>query len=98
MRDGTQIFQDVGVLGVAVDPGGDGDASLVLVDVYGSTSNVCGSVRFHLADPVQRRSAVALLRRWCRDDTPLTLIERGSSVALQDDHAIFATRFEPSPS
>jgi len=90
VTDRIDVLQDVLVLGVAVD------GAVVLVDVYGSTSNVCGSVRFHLPDPSQQRTAVDQIAWWRRQDTPLTLIARHGDVVLQNDHAVFGSRMTPS--
>jgi hypothetical protein len=79
----VEVLQGVIVLGAHID----GDD--VHVDVYGSTSNICGSVRFTFADPVQRTDMVAQLEHWAEDGTPLTYVQRGSSVTLQDDSALF---------
>ena len=91
MTDGIQVLQDVVVFGVAVE----GEA--VLVDVYGSPANVCGTVRFELPDP-DLHIALDLLEHWSRSVTALTLIAHGSGVALQNDHAVFAAQIEaPAP-
>lgn len=89
MTDELEILHDVVVFDVAVDQ------STLLVDLYGSTANVCGNVRFLLPDQERRESARGLLEQWCRQSTPLTLIARGSAVALQNDHAIFGAQLEP---
>lgn len=89
MTDGIQVLQDVVVFGVAVD----GEA--VLVDVYGSPANVCGTVRFDLPD-VERHTALDLLEHWSRADTAVTLVAHGSGVALQNDHAVFGAQIEAS--
>lgn len=59
------------------------EGEVVLVDVYGSSQNVCGTVRFTLKDARERRQAAATLRAWACDATPLTLVRASSSVALQ---------------
>ena len=89
MTDGIQVLQDVVVFGVAVE----GEA--VVVDLYGSPANVCGTVRFDLPD-LERHTAVDLLDHWSQADTALTLIAHGSAVALQNDHAVFAAQIAAS--
>lgn len=81
MRD-VEILQDVLVLDVVVE-GAD-----VTVDIYGSRSNVCGSIRFSFGDRVHRLAQVRLLRRWQRDQTPLTFVSHGSTVVLTNDAAL----------
>jgi hypothetical protein len=79
----VEVLQGVLVLGAAVE----GDD--VHVDVYGSASNICGSVRFTFADGGQRADMVAQLEEWAENGTALTYVQRGSSVTLQDDTALF---------
>ncbi len=83
MRE-VEILQDVLVLDVVVE-GVD-----VNVDIYGSRSNVCGSIRFTFSERAQRTAQVRLLRRWERDHTPLTFVSHGSTVALTNDAALVA--------
>lgn len=90
MADGIEVLQDVLVLGVTVD------ATTVVVDVYGSTANVCGTVRIELPERDRRVAAVVQLGRWQRRDTPLTLIVHEAAVVLQDDHAAFGPQLTPS--
>jgi hypothetical protein len=84
------MFQDVGVLGVQVDAG------QVVVDVYGSSSNTCGTVRFLISDPVDQTSTVARLERWARLNSPLTLVAHGPRVSLQHSHAL-TSQLRPRP-
>ena len=81
MRD-LEVLQDVLVLDVVVE-GAD-----VMVDIYGSRSNVCGSIRFTFPLRSERAGQVRLLRRWGRDQTPLTFVSHGSTVALTNDAAL----------
>lgn len=89
VTDGLEVFQDVVVFGVAAH------GPTLLVDVYGGASNLCGSVRLVIPDPESRRSALRLLRRWCRRGTPLSLITRGPAVVLQNDLAVFDAQVSP---
>jgi hypothetical protein len=93
-----ELLQDVLVLSVAVEPGGNQEhaAATVAVDVYGSAANVCGTVRIELPDVARRWAAVRQLTRWQRRDTPLTLIVRDSAVVLQDDRAAFGSQLASS--
>lgn len=85
MRDQEfHVLQDVLVLGVEID----GDD--VLVDLYGSDENVCGSVRFTFASPAERVRHIAVLRRWASEAVPLMLVEAGSTISLQNDRARWA--------
>ena len=79
----VEVLQGVLVLGAVVD----GDD--VHVDVYGSPSNICGSVRFTFGDAEQRSDMVSQLEEWAENGTCLTYVQRGSSVTLQDDTALF---------
>ena len=79
-----EVLQDVGVLDVRVD-GAD-----VCVDLYGSRSNICGSVRFTFEDPLERAVQVRLLRRWEREQTALTFVSHDTTVALTNDAALLA--------
>lgn len=77
-----EVLQDVCVFEVVVDE------AEVNVDLYGSRSNVCGSVRFTFEDARERATQVRLLRRWQRDETPLTFVSHDSTVALTNDAAL----------
>ena len=90
MADGIELLQDVLVRGAVAH------GATVVIDVYGSPANVCGTVRIELPDPARRRTAVAQLRQWSRRDTPLTLIVHDAAVVLQDDHAAFGPQLTPS--
>ena len=87
MRD-LEVLQDVLVLDVAVE------GAEVNVDIYGSQSNVCGSIRFTFAARPERVAQVRLLRRWQRGQTPLTFVSHGSTVALTNDAALLARAAE----
>jgi hypothetical protein len=102
VTDELQILHDVVVFDVAQD------GPVVLVDLYGSEANICGSVRFGLADPDERASVVGLLQTWCEQAVPLTLVVgppsgpsagwgrgQGATVTLQNDHAVFGAQLEP---
>ncbi len=73
------------------------DGTELHVDIYGSTANICGTVRFTFQDPGERRAMAQLLERWGRESTPLTYIETGSSIALQDDEAVFGNQLPTTP-
>lgn len=79
-----EMLQDVLVFDVVVE------GAAVSVDIYGSRSNVCGSVRFTFEERAERAAQLRLLRRWQRDQTPLTFVSHGSTVALTDDAALVA--------
>ncbi len=83
MQD-LELLQDVLVFDVVVE------GTEVSVDIYGSRSNVCGSVRFTFANRGERADQVRLLRRWQHDATPLTFVSHGSTVALTNDAALMA--------
>ena len=84
----AEILTGVLVLGAE---SADGD---VLVDVYGSTSNVCGSIRFTSAGQAEM---LARLQAWAEAQTPLTYVRHGGSVTLQDDASLYGGRLEPTP-
>ena len=71
----VRIESDVRVLFVEID---EPD---VVVDIYGGEGLLCGTIRFHFK-PGQRREFVKTLRRWCRDQTPLTFVSRDGTVRL----------------
>ncbi len=79
-----EMLQDVLVFDVVAE-GAD-----VSVDIYGSRSNVCGSIRFRFEERVERAGQVRLLRRWRHDQTPLTFVSHGSTVVLTHDAALVA--------
>lgn len=89
MRDRINVFQDVAVFDVVSN-----DAEVV-VDLYGSHSNICGMVRFRMPDRENHATAVAVLRRWARQSTPLTLVAADGHVSLQHDRAVFAAQTQP---
>jgi hypothetical protein len=91
MGSGAEVLHGVFVLGAAVD----GD--MLIVDVYGSTSNVCGSVRFTFPDANERKQMLDLLQRWSADAVPLTLVRTSSSVALQHRGADQDDQVEATP-
>lgn len=86
MTDGIDLHQDVCVFGVDVD------GTELLVDLYGGEANLCGSVRFRFADRDERDASLDQLVRWRVASTPLSLIARGPTVALQNDRALFAAQ------
>ena len=90
MGSGVEVLQGVLVLGARVE------GELVHVDLYGSPSNICGSVRFTFEDKRQRLEMVTQLEEWAATGTPLTYVQRGSSVTLQDDTALFGDPVESS--
>jgi hypothetical protein len=85
LGNAVEVLQGVLVLGARVE------GELVHVDLYGSASNICGSVRFTFADRRQRDDMVGQLEDWAASGTPLTYVQRGTSVTLQDDAALFET-------
>ena len=80
--DEREVLQGVLVFDVTVE----GDT--VNVDIYGSTSHVCGSLRYTIERPSERREKVKLLRQWSRDETPVTMVTAGPSITLVDDRAL----------
>ena len=87
-----EVIQGVFVLAVS-ERGKD-----LYVDIYGGDQNVCGSIRFAFPDGKRRRAMRSVLHRWCRHRTPVTFVSRGSTIALQDDRALFDDLVEPSGS
>lgn len=84
----AEILMGVLVLGAE---SADGD---VLVDVYGSPNNVCGSIRFTSAGEAEM---LTRLRAWAEAQTPLTYVRHGSTVTLQDDASLYGGHLEPTP-
>lgn len=91
MSKAVEVLTGVVVLGTTVE----GDD--VLVDLYGSTSNICGSVRFTFSDAAQHRDMATLLNGWASSGKALTFVRRGGSVSLQDDRTLFGDQLEPAP-
>lgn len=90
MSDDIDVQQGVVVHGVTVE-GED-----VFVDIYGSSANICGSVRFTFPDARKRRAMTTLLQRWAKSATPVTFIQTGSTIALQNDKALYGDQLETS--
>jgi hypothetical protein len=86
----VEILRNVLALGAVVEAGA------VLVDVYGSTANVCGSIRF-AADETQQQQIAGRIEEWAQAGTPLTYVRRGTSVSLQDDTVLYGGQLQPSP-
>lgn len=85
-----EVVQDVRILHVLTS----GDD--VLVDLYGSKENLCGSVRFTFAKASARRRHVRLLQRWAEDETPVTLVTDDDTVALVNDRSLFDRLLDPT--
>jgi hypothetical protein len=88
--EAIELFQDLAILGVMTD----GDD--VLVDVYGGRDNVCANVRFTFAEPRERASSVARLRRWQVQRAALSLVVQGDRVQLLSERALFERALESS--
>lgn len=80
--DEREVLQGVRVFGVDVD------GSDVNVDVYGSPSHVCGSLKYTISRGSERRAKVRLLREWALSGTPVTMVTSGASITLVDDRAL----------
>lgn len=85
---GIDVLQGVLVHSVTVT----GDD--LLVDIYGSAQNICGSVRFTFPATRRRRAMTGLLQRWAREGTPVTFVQSGSTIALQNDKALYGDQLE----
>lgn len=92
MADDFEVLMGVGVLGVTED-----DVTL-LVDLFGSELNVCGTVRLSIADDDRRAVARAQIQRWSREDTPLSLVTKDDTVRLVDEAAAFEAVLDLPPS
>lgn len=80
--DEGDLLQDLLVL-AAGESGAD-----VLVSVYGSRDNVCGTVRFTFGDPAARDRSLRVLRRWAADDAPVALFACGDELSLFSERTI----------
>ena len=87
-RHDREVLQGVMVFDVGVD----GDT--VNVDIYGSASHVCGSLRYTIERSRERREKVDLLRQWARAGTPVTMVTTGASITLVDDRALIEQLME----
>jgi hypothetical protein len=79
----VEVLTGVLALG-AVTEGDD-----VLVDLYGSSSNICGSVRFPIGDAARREQTTQRIEQWAAAQTPLTFVRRGREITLQDDAKLY---------
>jgi hypothetical protein len=78
---------DIRILDVAIDPD---DKAVVLLDVYGSARNVCGTIEYRFPDARTRNRQVAVLRAWAHRDTPVTMVTNGTVITLLDEDRFFA--------
>lgn len=86
--DEREVLQGVRIFGVGVD-GHD-----VHVDVYGSASHVCGSLKYTIPGAGERRAKVRLLRAWADAGTSVTMVTAGPSITLVDDRALIENLLE----
>ena len=77
------LVQDLYVL-AAVELGAE-----VLVSLYGSRANVCGTVRFTFDDAEERARVLRVLRRWARADVAVTLLSSGDKLSLFSERSVF---------
>ncbi len=80
-----EVLQNVLIVGVEVE----GDE--IRVDVYGGDERICGTVVYTFPDRKIRQLQVETLRYWCDTTTPLTYVQRGSTVALLDETALLSS-------
>jgi hypothetical protein len=78
---------DIRILDVATDPA---DKAAVLVDVYGSSRNVCGTIEYRFPDARTRNRQIAILRSWAALDTPVTMLTSGGVITLLDEQRFLA--------
>jgi hypothetical protein len=81
VQDAPEVLQDLLIFDVW------GDNAVVHVDIYGGFDNVCGSIHFRFENRRERSRHLATLRVWEERGIPLTLVVRGSRVALVNDYA-----------
>lgn len=86
----SDLLQDLGVFSVAED------GTHVHVSIYGGRDNACGSVKFTFSDPDARARNVAVLRRWAKDGTAVSLLSRGETMTLFSEAALLARAVEPA--
>lgn len=72
----SDLLQDLLVFD-AVEVGND-----VVVSVYGSRSNVCGTVRFTFEVLRERARSLRILRAWADRETAVSLLSSGDSMTL----------------
>jgi hypothetical protein len=76
------VVQDLCVL----DAHEDGED--LVVSLYGSKRNVCGTVRFRLTDARARRRSLQLVTRWANRNHPVTLVRTDGSMSLVSERSI----------
>ena len=76
------VVQDLSIL-EAHEDGED-----LVVSLYGSRRNVCGTVRFRLRDVKARRRSLALVKRWSKRDLPVTLVRTDGAMSLVSERSI----------
>ena len=82
MAEEIEVLQDLSILRVEECDG------LLVVDVYGGVDDACGSVRYSYDDPKEMARHAKTLNRWRENNTRVTYVRRGDSVALVDDRAL----------
>jgi hypothetical protein len=79
-----EVYQDVLIMSVEVG------SDEITVDIYGGDGGICGAVTYEIPDEATRTRRASTLQQWCDEATPLAYVRRGDSVALLDEHALFA--------
>ena len=82
------VTQDVLVLAVV-----ERDDDLV-VSVYGSDANLCGSITFDIPDAGERGRHRRTLEHWAQTDEPVSLLARGETMTLVADRALLRRAFD----
>lgn len=79
MSQDIEVIQNLLVFGVDVE------GEELRVDIYGGDDCVCGTLIYRFADVHELTERAELLRRWCREGTPVTYVRRDGSAALMDE-------------
>ena len=59
----------------------------VVVSVYGSRDNVCGTVRFTFDDHSERSRSLRILGQWSEGDVAVSLLSHGDEMSLFSEAA-----------
>lgn len=90
MRGGDHVNNDIEVIQNLLVFGVDSEGEELRVDIYGGADCVCGTLIYRFTDPDELAERADLLRRWCRDATPVTYVRREGSAALMDELSLLS--------
>jgi len=77
-----EVIQDLRIFGI------EQVGEALLVDLYGSSDCVCGTLIYRFSDASERRERNRLLGEWCRESVPVTYVRRDHAGALLDERSL----------